>query len=81
MLVDANILLYPIDTARPSHERADRWLTAALNGTRRVATPLGVDGSVPSNRHQSARFAPSVEPHASLGIRRRLAPRSNDLGT
>ena len=39
MLVDANILLYSIDTSSPFHERADRWLTEALNGTRRVGIP------------------------------------------
>ena len=39
MLVDANILLCSIDSSSPFHERADGWLTAALNGTRRVALP------------------------------------------
>jgi uncharacterized protein len=39
MLVDANILLYSVDTASPFHERADDWLTGALNGTRRVGIP------------------------------------------
>lgn len=39
MLVDANILLYSVDTTSPFHERADAWLTAALNGSRRVALP------------------------------------------
>jgi hypothetical protein len=37
MLVDANILLYAIDTRSPLHERAEAWLTAQLNGVRRVA--------------------------------------------
>lgn len=39
MLVDANILLYSVDTASPFHERADGWLTPALNGTRRIGLP------------------------------------------
>ncbi|MEX0789543.1 MAG: TA system VapC family ribonuclease toxin [Actinomycetota bacterium] len=39
MLVDANILLYSVDTASPFHERSDRWLVEVLNGTRRVAIP------------------------------------------
>lgn len=39
MLVDANILLYSSDLASPFHERADAWLTEALNGTRRVGLP------------------------------------------
>ncbi|MEZ5143286.1 MAG: TA system VapC family ribonuclease toxin [Acidimicrobiales bacterium] len=39
MLVDANVLLYSVDTTSPFHERADTWLTGALNGTRRVGIP------------------------------------------
>lgn len=39
MLVDANILLYSCDTSSQFHERADAWLTDALNGTRRVGLP------------------------------------------
>jgi predicted nucleic acid-binding protein len=39
VLVDANILLYSADLASPLHERADGWLTEALNGTRRVGLP------------------------------------------
>ena len=37
MLVDANILLYAVDTRSPFHERAEGWLTAQLTGVRRVA--------------------------------------------
>lgn len=39
MLVDANLLLYSVDTTSPFHHRADRWLTDALNGARRVGLP------------------------------------------
>ena len=39
MLVDANILLYSVDVTSPFHNRADAWLTEALNGTRRVGLP------------------------------------------
>jgi toxin-antitoxin system PIN domain toxin len=39
VLVDANILLYSIDSASPFHTRADEWLTRALNGSRRVGLP------------------------------------------
>jgi toxin-antitoxin system PIN domain toxin len=39
VLVDANILLYSVDTTTPFHERADGWLTDALNGSRRVGLP------------------------------------------
>ncbi len=39
MLVDANILLYSVDSTSPFHRAADEWLTAALNGDRRVALP------------------------------------------
>lgn len=39
MLVDANILLFAVDTRSPYHDRAREWLTEQLNGTRRVAFP------------------------------------------
>lgn len=39
MLVDANILLYAVDADSPFHGDAAEWLTAALNGTRRVGLP------------------------------------------
>lgn len=39
MLVDANILLYSVDATSPFHEKADGWLTEALNGSRRVGIP------------------------------------------
>jgi toxin-antitoxin system PIN domain toxin len=39
MIVDANILLYAVDEASPQHDRASRWLEAALNGSRRVGLP------------------------------------------
>ncbi len=39
MLVDANVLLYAVDTDSPFHESARDWLESALNGTRRVGIP------------------------------------------
>ena len=39
MLVDANILLYSVDSTSPFHPPAVAWLTDALNGNRRVAIP------------------------------------------
>lgn len=39
MLIDANILLYSVDRTSPFHPAADAWLTAALNGDRRVGIP------------------------------------------
>jgi toxin-antitoxin system PIN domain toxin len=39
MLVDANILLYSVDETSRFHEDAAEWLTAALNGNRRVGLP------------------------------------------
>ena len=39
MLVDANVLLYAVDTDSPFHEPARNWLEDALNGTRRVGVP------------------------------------------
>lgn len=39
MLIDANVLLYAVDSASPFHERVGRWLEATLNGPRRVGIP------------------------------------------
>jgi uncharacterized protein len=39
MLVDANILLFAVNSAAPEHERAAAWLEGALNGNRRVGLP------------------------------------------
>jgi toxin-antitoxin system PIN domain toxin len=39
MLVDANILLFAVNTAAPEHNRAAAWLEVALNGNRRVGLP------------------------------------------
>jgi toxin-antitoxin system PIN domain toxin len=39
VLIDANILLYAVDQESPFHERSASWLTAQLNGPRRVALP------------------------------------------
>lgn len=39
MLVDANILLYAVDTRNPFHARAAHWLSEQLNGSRRVGFP------------------------------------------
>jgi hypothetical protein len=36
MLVDANILLFAVDDESPFHRSASDWLTARLNGPRRV---------------------------------------------
>jgi hypothetical protein len=39
MLIDANLLLYSVDTAAPEHQQAKTWLTEQLNGGRRVGLP------------------------------------------
>lgn len=39
MLVDANILLYSVDSTSPFHDRSVEWMTQALNGSRRVGVP------------------------------------------
>lgn len=42
MLVDANILLFAVDSTSRFHSAAKEWLEAALTGTRRVALPWEV---------------------------------------
>lgn len=39
MLVDANLLIFAVDSSSPFHGRARPWLTDQLNGTRRVGVP------------------------------------------
>lgn len=39
MIVDANILLYAVDTSSRFHEKAREWLEEALNGPVRVGLP------------------------------------------
>jgi toxin-antitoxin system PIN domain toxin len=39
MLVDANLLLFAVDSGSPWHRPAAKWLTAQLNGERRVGIP------------------------------------------
>jgi uncharacterized protein len=39
MLIDANVLLYAVDSTSPFHPRASAWLEDALNGPRRVGIP------------------------------------------
>jgi hypothetical protein len=39
MLVDANLLLYAVDSQSPLHHPARAWLTDQLNGPRRVGLP------------------------------------------
>ncbi len=39
MLVDANLLLFAVDTNAHNHARAAVWLTEQLNGDRRVGLP------------------------------------------
>lgn len=45
MLVDANLLLYAIDSDSPFNEPAANWLEEVLNGDRRVAMPWQTIGA------------------------------------
>lgn len=45
MIVDANVLLYAIDSASPYHARAAAWLTDALTGDMRVGLPWQTIGA------------------------------------
>jgi toxin-antitoxin system PIN domain toxin len=39
LLIDANLLLYAVDSASDHHARTADWLTEQLNGDRRVGMP------------------------------------------
>lgn len=45
MLLDANILLYAVDSTSPQHGRASEWLAEVLNGSRRVGLPWQTVGA------------------------------------
>ena len=38
-IVDANVLIYAVNTAQRQHEPAHRWLLAALNGAEPIGLP------------------------------------------
>lgn len=39
MILDANILLYAVDSDSAHHDRARQWLSEALNGDQRIGIP------------------------------------------
>lgn len=45
MIVDANVLLYAVDTGSPHHEACAAWVTRALNDDRRVGFPWQTIGA------------------------------------
>jgi predicted nucleic acid-binding protein len=66
-LVDANVLLYAVNTSARHHERSRRWLDGALSGADTVAfgwnpatlvrtllAPLGIGGNLVNDAHLAA---------------------------
>lgn len=45
MLVDANLLIYAVDSASPHNAAASEWLESVLNGDRRVGFPWQTIGA------------------------------------
>ena len=45
MLLDANLLLYAVDSDAPEHDAAATWLTDVLRGNRRVGLPWATIGA------------------------------------
>lgn len=45
MILDANILIYAVDTRSPHHATAAAWLSDTLNGDRRVGLPWQTIGA------------------------------------
>jgi toxin-antitoxin system PIN domain toxin len=45
VLLDANLLLYAVDTDAPEHAPAAEWLTRVLRGDRRVGLPWSTIGA------------------------------------
>ncbi|MBV9793799.1 MAG: PIN domain-containing protein [Actinobacteria bacterium] len=68
MLLDANILLYAVDTASPFHDRARSWLTAQLNGSRRVGFPWqSLVAFIRISTHERASASP-LAPEEAVGF-------------
>jgi hypothetical protein len=64
MLVDANLLLFAVDSTSAFHEASATWLNDVLNGPRRVGLPWQVAGAflrIVTNPRASARpLSPDV---------------------
>jgi uncharacterized protein len=68
MLVDANILLYAVDRNSPFHDRAHRWLTEQLNGSRRIGLPwASLVAFIQISTHPRASASP-LRPDEALGF-------------
>lgn len=66
MLVDANLLLYAVDSTSPHHRVAARWLESTLAGSRRVAIPWQTIGAfVRISTHPRITTEPLTGPQAS----------------
>ena len=80
MLVDANVLVYAVNTAAPEHARAVAWLEERLNGDRRVGLPweslLAFVRIVTSPRAVKRPMDPRRRgtPSRLAGVARRLGP-------
>lgn len=65
MLVDANLRLCAVEEVSPHHSTASDWLTAALNGSRRVALPWQSIGAfVRISTHPRIAASPLTGPEA-----------------
>lgn len=74
MLVDANLLLYAVDSASPMHRSARQWLEHALNGTRRIGLPwASLLAFVRVSTHPRASASPLNPDHAFGYVRAWLA--------
>ena len=68
MLVDANLLLYAVDSSSPFHERASSWLVGVLNGPRRVTLPWqSLAAFVRISTHPRAWERP-LDPDTAVGL-------------
>ncbi len=68
MLVDANLLLYAVDESSPFHRRSADWLTAVLDGPRRIGFPWPVlTAFVRLGTHPRA-FERPLSPEAAVDV-------------
>lgn len=74
MLVDATVLLFAADSKSPFHAAAAAWLTAQLNGPRRVGLPWQSLGAfLRISTHPRASERPMTPPEAWAQVEEWLA--------
>ena len=79
VLLDANVLLYSVDSSSPHHTRSADWIRTRLRWPASHRAALANDRSIPPDRHPSARLLATTELGRRLVDRRAVACRADVL--